>query len=96
MNLCAARHPPRVRPGLVVLRCTTQEGRSRIRARLTDGSLATTLKNTVDYVVTEWGVAELRGRPLVERARALIGVAHPDVRDDVEDEAWRLRRLGRG
>jgi acyl-CoA hydrolase len=79
-----------------VLRSTTKDGRSRIRARLTDGSVVTTLKNTVDHVVTEWGVAELRGRPLVERARALIGLAHPAVRDDLEREAWRLGLLGRG
>jgi acyl-CoA hydrolase len=38
-------------------------------------------------VVTEWGVAELRGRPLAERARALIAIAHPDHRDALEAEA---------
>ena len=65
----------------IVLRSMTRTGRSRIRARLTDGSVVTTLKNTVDHVVTEWGIAELRGRPLAERARALIAIAHPDHRD---------------
>ena len=38
----------------------------------------TTLKNTVDHVVTEWGVAKLRGRSIAERARALVAIAHPD------------------
>jgi acyl-CoA hydrolase len=49
--------------------------------------VVTTLKNTVDHVVTEWGIAELRGRPLAERARALIAIAHPDHRDELEAEA---------
>ena len=41
------------------------------------GDVVTTLKNTVDKVVTEWGVAELRGRSIRERAAALIAIAHP-------------------
>jgi acyl-CoA hydrolase len=71
----------------LVLRSVTSNGRSRIRVRLTEGSVVTTLKNTVDHVVTEWGIAELRGRPLAERARALIAIAHPDHRDALEAEA---------
>ena len=50
----------------------------------------TTLKNTVDKVVTEWGVAELRGRSIRERAAALIAIAHPDHRDRLRSEAVAL------
>jgi acyl-CoA hydrolase len=71
----------------IVLRSTTSQGRSRIRARLTEGSVVTTLKNTVDHVATEWGVAHLRGRSLADRARALIAIAHPDHREELEREA---------
>lgn len=71
----------------MVLRSTTSAGDSRIRARLTEGSVVTTLKNTVDHVVTEWGVAELRGKTLAERAAALIAVAHPDHRESLERAA---------
>ena len=46
----------------VVLHSTTRKGESKIKVRLTEGSVVTTLKNTVDNVVTEWGVAKLRGR----------------------------------
>ena len=53
----------------------------------------TTLKNTVDKVVTEWGVAELRGRSLRERAAALIGIAHPDHRDRLTHDAVMYRPL---
>ncbi len=71
----------------IVLHSTTSSGRSRIRATLTEGSVVTTLKNTVDNVVTEWGIAHLRGRTLAERARALIAIAHPDEREALEREA---------
>ena len=53
----------------------------------------TTDKNTVDKVVTEHGVAELRGRSIGERARALIGIAHPDHRDGLMRAAHDLGTL---
>jgi acyl-CoA hydrolase len=67
--------------GFVVLHSTTSNGQSRIVPQLAAGDVVTTPKNTVDKVVTEWGVAELRGRTIAERAEALIGIAHPDFRD---------------
>ena len=81
----------------IVLHSTTRKGRSRIRVRLTEGSVVTTLKNTVDHVVTEWGIARLRGRTLAERAEALIAIAHPDHRETLEREAveFGLLRAGR-
>jgi acyl-CoA hydrolase len=80
----------------LALRSTTHDGRGRIRCRLSEGSVVTTLKNTVDHVVTEWGVAELRGKSLAERARALIGIAHPSTRDQLEAEARQLGLVPRG
>ncbi|QGG97014.1 propionyl-CoA--succinate CoA transferase [Actinomarinicola tropica] len=77
--------------GFVVLRSTTSDGSfSRIRPQLTNGSVVTTMKNTVDKVVTEFGVAELRGRSIRERTRALIRIAHPDFRDELERDAKEL------
>ena len=80
--------------GFIVLRSTTTDGSfSRIRSQLTTGSAVTTLKNTVDKVVTEYGVAELRGRSIRERTRALIGIAHPRFRHQLEQEAVELGYL---
>jgi acyl-CoA hydrolase len=80
--------------GFVVLRSTTKDGEiSKIVPELAAGDVVTTLKNTVDKVVTEWGVAELRGRSLRQRAAALIAVAHPDHRDRLTFDARRLGRL---
>jgi acyl-CoA hydrolase len=75
----------------VVLPSTARGGTvSRIRSTLTPGSVVTTLKNTVDHIVTEHGVAELRGRSISQRARALIAIAHPDHRESLEAEARAL------
>ena len=80
--------------GFVVLRSTASGGTvSRIRPTLTTGSMVTTIKNTVDQVVTEYGVAELRGRSISERARALIAIAHPQFRDELTAEGRALGYL---
>jgi acyl-CoA hydrolase len=62
---------------------------SRIVARLADG-VVTAPRSDVDLVVTEYGVAELRGRTLRERARNLIAIAHPDFRSALAEAAVRL------
>jgi acyl-CoA hydrolase len=71
----------------------THDGISRITSNLTTGSPVTTLKNTVDHVVTEYGVAELRGQSLSRRATALIAIAHPDHRDRLRHDARRTGLL---
>ncbi|MFT3852081.1 MAG: acetyl-CoA hydrolase/transferase C-terminal domain-containing protein [Ilumatobacteraceae bacterium] len=77
--------------GFVVLRSTARDGAvSRIVAQLAPGDVVTTVKNTVDKVVTEHGVAELRGHSIRERALALIGIADPAHRDDLRTAAHRL------
>lgn len=60
---------------------------SRIRPTLSPGSIVTTSKNDVDYIVTEYGMAKLRGKTLSERTRALISIAHPDFREELIREA---------
>jgi acyl-CoA hydrolase len=77
--------------GFLVLPSTAANGTiSRIVPRLPEGSAVTTIKNTVDKVVTEHGVAELRGRTVRERTHALIGIADPAFRDELEREARAL------
>jgi acyl-CoA hydrolase len=74
--------------GFIVLHSTTHDGAvSRIAPQLPAGSVVTTLKNTVDNIVTEYGVAELRGRSISERARALVAIAHPKFRDQLTAQA---------
>ena len=47
-------------------------------------------------VVTEYGMVNLKGKSVAERARALIGIAHPDFREDLERQAYEHRLIPRG
>ena len=63
---------------------TTKGGTvSRISPTLTPGSIVTTLKNEVDYIVTEYGIAKMRGSTLSQRTKQLISIAHPDFREEL-------------
>jgi 4-hydroxybutyrate CoA-transferase len=63
---------------------------SRIVATLAPGTPVTVPRTYVDFVVTEFGAAELRGKTVQQRARALCEIAHPDFRDTLRDHAKRL------
>jgi acyl-CoA hydrolase len=74
--------------GFIVLQATTRDGSiSKIRPTLSPGSVVTTSKNTVDKIVTEYGIAEMRGRTLRQRAEALISIAAPQFREELTKEA---------
>ncbi len=79
--------------GFVVLHSTTSKGESRIVPQLAPGDAVTTPKNTVDKIVTEWGVAELRGASVRERTSRLIAIAHPDHRDELMAQASKMHYL---
>ncbi len=60
---------------------------SKIKPSLTPGAVVTTSKNDVDYIVTEYGIAHLRGQTLSSRVKQLIAIAHPDFRDELMFDA---------
>ena len=67
---------------------------SRIATVLSPGAGVVTTRAHVHYIVTEYGIANMRGKSLRERARALIDIAHPDFREQLCQETfdiWRLR-----
>jgi acyl-CoA hydrolase len=63
---------------------------SRITPSLKEGAGVVTTRAHVRTVVTEWGVAELFGRSMRERAEALISIAHPDFRDELTEDLSKL------
>ncbi len=73
---------------IIALPSVTSRGESRIVAMLKPGAGVVTTRAHVHYVVTEHGVANLYGRNLRQRAKALIGIAHPDHRESLEREAF--------
>jgi acyl-CoA hydrolase len=78
----------------IVLPSTAKdETLSRIVPTLSPGTHVTTSKNDIDYVVTEYGVARLRGKSARQRAAELIAIAHPKFRDELTDGARRMQGL---
>ncbi|MDX9886368.1 acetyl-CoA hydrolase/transferase family protein [Thauera sp.] len=78
----------------IVLPSTAKDGAvSRIAPVLSPGTHVTTGKNDINYVVTEYGVAELRGKTAKQRAEALIGIAHPDFRSELRESARKMKLL---
>src|SRR5665647_2786701 len=81
---------------IIALPSTAKKGTvSRIVAALSPGTAVTTMRADVDYIVTEHGVAHLRGMGLRERAEALIEIADPAFKDQIMDEAGALYGPGR-
>ncbi len=66
---------------------------SRIVPTLAQGTHVTTSKNDVNYVVTEYGVAQLRGKTAKQRCAELIAIAHPDFRGELREAARKLKLL---
>jgi len=76
---------------IIALPATAAKGsQSRIVASLAPGEAVTTSRNDVDYVVTEFGSAKLKGKTVRQRAEALIGIAHPKFRDQLKQQRKEL------
>ena len=71
----------------IAMSSITPTGVSKIKPVLTEGAGVVTTRFQTQYVVTEQGIAFLKGKNLAERARALIDIAHPSVREDLERAA---------
>ena len=78
----------------IALPSTTAKGQSKIVSHLQPGAGVVTTRFQAQYIATEYGIVYLRNLPLAERAKALISIAHPSVREDLEREA--VRRFGTG
>jgi len=79
---------------VIVLPSTAKEDSiSRIVPTLSPGTHVTTGKNDINYVVSEYGVAQLRGKSAKQRVLEMIAIAHPDFRERLREEARRVKLL---
>jgi len=70
--------------------------RSRIVVSLSAGTIVTVPRTDVSYIMSEFGVANLKGKTVWQRAKALISIAHPNFRDDLEKQARKLNIIPKG
>ncbi len=78
----------------IVLPATAKDDTiSRIVPTLSAGTHVSTSKNDINYVVTEFGVAQLRGKTAKQRCEALIGIAHPNFRGELREAAKKMKLL---
>lgn len=79
--------------GIIAIRSTAKNGESKIVFELTPGAKISISRNDVDTVVTEFGIASLRGRSVAQRVKDLIAIAHPSVRDELTAKARKVQYL---
>jgi len=74
---------------IIAMPSVTKKGISKITPFLKEGAGVTTTRAHVHYIVTEYGVVDLYGNNLKQRAKALISIAHPDHRESLEKAAFK-------
>lgn len=78
---------------IIALPSTAKHGTiSRIVGMLKPGTPVTTTRQDVHYVVTEYGIADLFGKSITQRSKALIEIAHPDFREQIDKEFFEYRK----
>ena len=75
---------------IIALPSTTKYGDSRIVPYLKTGAGVVTTRSHVQYVITEYGIANLYGQSLLKRAESLIEIAHPDHQEKIDREYYAL------
>lgn len=75
---------------IIALKSQTSKGESKISATLKTGAGVVTTRAHVHYIITEFGVAYLYGKNIAQRAKLLIEIAHPNHRERLEEEAYKL------
>ncbi|MEL4181008.1 acetyl-CoA hydrolase/transferase family protein [Roseateles sp. PN1] len=78
---------------IVVPSTAKDDSISRIVPTLTPGTHVSTSKNDINYVVSEYGVAQLRGKSAKQRAQEMIAIAHPSFRAELTEQAKKLKLL---
>lgn len=75
---------------IIALPSVTSKGISRIVPSLNPGAGVVTTRAHVHYIITEYGVANLYGKTIKERVKALVNIAHPDHRESIDRQYFEL------
>jgi len=78
---------------IIALPSSAKGGISRIVSTLKTGAAVTTSRNDVDYVVTDFGIAALKGKTVKERMKALINIANPVFQDELAKKAYEIYHI---
>src|SRR5690606_36340401 len=78
--------------GIIALPSVTKNGESKIVPFLKQGAGVVTTRAHIQYVVTEYGIADLYGKTLIQRVRELTNIAQPDHRERIERDYYNLRK----
>jgi acyl-CoA hydrolase len=76
--------------GIIALPTRTKKGTSKIVPMLPMGSPVTVPRHDLDYIVTEYGIAKLRGLPVTKRVQELIRISHPEDREELKKQAQEI------
>jgi acyl-CoA hydrolase len=79
--------------GIIAIRSITRSGKSKIVFELTPGAKVSISRNDIDTVVTEYGVAKLKGHSVAQRVKDMIRIAHPSFRDELMSQARKAHYL---
>ena len=88
MNFAQGAYYSKGGKAIIALKSTAKDGTvSTIRPILDPGAIVSIPRTLVNYVVTEYGIAEITNTSMQERVEALINIAHPDFREELREQA---------
>jgi 4-hydroxybutyrate CoA-transferase len=94
MDFCRGAYKSEGGKSFICLHSTAKNGTiSKIVSSLTPGTCVTTTRAEVHHIVTEYGVAMLKGKTMKQRAQELIAIAHPDFRDELKEQARKMKLI---
>ena len=75
---------------IIAMTATTKKGQSKIVPFLKEGAGVVSTRAHIHHIATEYGIVDLYGKNLAQRAKALISIAHPDFREELSKQAYEV------
>jgi acyl-CoA hydrolase len=75
---------------IIALPSVTHKGENKIVPFLKEGAGVVTTRSHVQYIITEYGIADLYGKTLKQRAKAMLAIAHPDHKEAIDEAYFKM------